>query len=279
MATTRRSGGTAGGSAAKPLSGYVLHTHDWSESSLILEVWTRELGRVVALAKGAKRPYSQLRSVLLPFQRLHLQLGNKRLEGGAEVQLLRSAEWAGGGPMLSGSALLSGLHLNELLLRGVARHDPHPHLFDAYADTLAALVRSREDGDEGLAAAALRAFELAFLADSGVLPDLSRVTATQQPVQAGARHLLLADAGVCTTASAQDGGIGGAVLLALQTALEADDRIALQQACAGAPQELKSQLRALLHEHLGTTMLRTRALMVELQQLLDRAPGRPPPGR
>jgi DNA repair protein RecO (recombination protein O) len=274
MATARRSGGTAGGSAARPLSGYVLHTHDWSESSLILEIWTRELGRVVALAKGAKRPYSQLRSVLLPFQRLHLQLGNKRLEGGAEVQLLRSAEWAGGGPMLSGAALLSGLHLNELLLRGVARHDPHPHLFDAYAHALGELVRSREQADESLAAAALRAFELAFLADSGVLPDLSCVTATQQPVQPATRHLLLADAGVCTTATPGDPGISGAVLMALQTALQADDRIALQQACAGAPQELKSQLRALLHEHLGTTMLRTRALMVELQQLLDRGNGR-----
>ncbi len=274
MATARRSGGTAGGSAARPLSGYVLHTHDWSESSLILEIWTRELGRIVALAKGAKRPYSQLRSVLLPFQRLHLQLGNKRLEGGAEVQLLRSAEWAGGGPMLSGAALLSGLHLNELLLRGVARHDPHPHLFDAYAHALGELVRSREQADESLAAAALRAFELAFLADSGVLPDLSCVTATQQPVQPATRHLLLADAGVCTTATPGDPGISGAVLMALQTALQADDRIALQQACAGAPQELKSQLRALLHEHLGTTMLRTRALMVELQQLLDRGNGR-----
>ena len=51
---------------------YVLHQHDWSESSLILDLFTREQGRLVVVAKGAKRPYSQLRSVLLPFQRLQL---------------------------------------------------------------------------------------------------------------------------------------------------------------------------------------------------------------
>ena len=49
-------------------SAYVLHQHDWSESSLILDLFTRESGRVAVAAKGAKRPYSQLRAVL----QLHL---------------------------------------------------------------------------------------------------------------------------------------------------------------------------------------------------------------
>ena len=48
------------------LQGYVLHRYDWSETSLILDLFTREQGRVAVAAKGAKRPYSQLRSVLLP---------------------------------------------------------------------------------------------------------------------------------------------------------------------------------------------------------------------
>jgi DNA repair protein RecO (recombination protein O) len=125
--------------APAALAAYVLHHHDWSESSLILDLYTRELGRIVAVAKGAKRPGSQLRCVLLPFQRLNIVLGSKRIEDGAEVQLLRSAEWAGGPPMPGGAGLLAGLHLNELLLRGLARHDPHPNLFDSYAATLPAL--------------------------------------------------------------------------------------------------------------------------------------------
>ena len=74
---------------------YVLHRYDWSESSLILDAFTRHQGRVALVAKGAKRPYSQLRPVLMPFQRLTLGFGVKRSDD-AEVWLLRQAEWAGG---------------------------------------------------------------------------------------------------------------------------------------------------------------------------------------
>jgi len=119
--------------ASAPLQAYVLHRYDWSESSLILDLFTRERGRIAVAAKGAKRPYSQLRVVLLPFQRLHIGLGRSVDEQGAEVQTLRSAEWAGGAPMPGGSALFPGFYLNELLLRLLARQDPHPALFDAYA--------------------------------------------------------------------------------------------------------------------------------------------------
>jgi DNA repair protein RecO (recombination protein O) len=250
--------------AAAPLAAYVLHHHDWSESSLILELYTRELGRVAVVAKGAKRPYSQLRCVLLPFQRLLIQLGSKRQEEGAEIQLLRSAEWGGGGAMLGGAALLAGFHLNELLLRGLARQDPHPELFDAYAATLPVLA----GGDDAEVAAALRAFELLLLADTGVLPELHRITATQQAVQAGTRHLLHPETGVLALREGE-AGLPGAVLTAVQVALDARDLASLRSACLGAPNELKSQLRQLLHYHLGTTALRTRALMVEVQKLID----------
>ena len=88
--------------ASGPLQAYVLHQYDWSESSLILDLCTRERGRLAVAAKGAKRPYSQLRGVLLPFQRLYVSLGRGADEQGAEVQTLRAAEWAGGMPMPSG---------------------------------------------------------------------------------------------------------------------------------------------------------------------------------
>ena len=87
-------------------------------------------------AKGAKRPHSQLRAVLLPFQRLHVALARGRTAGDdaapPEVQTLRSAEWAGGAAMLTGAALFAGFHCNELLMKFIARQDPHPHLYDAY---------------------------------------------------------------------------------------------------------------------------------------------------
>ncbi len=275
--------------AAAPLAAYVLHRHDWSESSLILELFTRELGRIAVVAKGAKRPYSQLRPVLLPFQRLAILLGSKRLEQGAEIQLLRSAEWGGAGAMLSGEALLSGFHLNELLMRALARQDPHPALFDAYADTLPVLAQAHREEDDPALAAALRAFELRLLTEMGVLPELGLITATQQPVQATARHRIDPEAGVValaallatetspargptSTAPAAPGsspGLSGRHLHALQSALDAGDRPALQQACRHGASELKAQLRLLLHYHLNTSTLRTRALMVEVQHILD----------
>ena len=87
MATARR--------VTAPLDAYVLHRYDWSETSLILDLFTRAKGRVTVAAKGAKRPYSQLRSVLLPFQRIAATIGKQAEDAQADVVTLRSAEWAG----------------------------------------------------------------------------------------------------------------------------------------------------------------------------------------
>lgn len=244
--------------AAAPQPAYVLHQHDWSESSLILDLFTRGQGRVVAAAKGAKRPYSQLRAVLLPFQRLNVSLG--KLPEGAEVQNLRHAEWAGGMALPQGAALFSGFYLNELLMRLLPRHDAHPALFDAYAQTLPALA-----GDEPTVEAALRAFELVLLRETGSLPDLHLATLTQQPLRADRRYALRGEAGVIE--SADEVALEAAALVGLQAALEHGSLAALQQACTGTLPALKQQLRALLHYHLGSPALRTRQVMRDLQQL------------
>lgn len=237
---------------------YVLHQHDWSETSLILDLFTRESGRVAVAAKGAKRPYSQLRAVLLPLQRISVSLSRPAKADGGEVQTLRSAEWGGGATLPVGAALFSGYYLNELLLKLLARHDPHPGLFDAYADTLAHLA----EGD-----AALRAFELMLLAELGLLPDLSVVTPTQAPVAPERRYQLSAESGLIPPTS--DAHLPGALLIQLQAALLHGSPAALRQACAAAPLALKSTLRGLLHYHLGHQTLRTRALMVDVQNLLE----------
>ena len=97
---------------------YVLHRYDWSESSLILETFTRHHGRIALVAKGAKRPSSNFRPVLLPLQPLQLSFG-----GDAEIRTLKSAEWMGGHVMPTGESLMSGYYINELLLRLLARDD------------------------------------------------------------------------------------------------------------------------------------------------------------
>jgi DNA repair protein RecO (recombination protein O) len=250
---------------------FVLHSHDWSESSLILELFTRDAGRLVAAAKGAKRPTSQLRAVLMPFQRITVQFARSRGDEGAEVRTLRGAEWGGAAASMHGAAWFAGFYLNELLLRLLARDDPHPGLFDAYADALACL-----DGSEAGSESALRAFELLLLQETGVLPELHRTTLTQTAVQPARRYVLRPDQGLAE-AQASDAGLAGTRWLALAGALRAwpkpaDERAAftaLQQACATDLQPLKAQLRAQLHYHLGGATLRTRQVMIDSQRLFE----------
>ena len=249
------------------LTAYVLHRYDWSETSLIVDLFTREQGRLAVAAKGAKRPYSQLRPVLLPFQRLQVGLGRAQKTEGSdepagEVQNLRHAEWAGGAAMLTGAALFSGFYLNELLMKLIARHDPHPALFDAYAETLPSMASA----DDALVQAALRAFELVLLKEIGLLPDLTFVTLTMEEVRESSPYALLPEAGVTAVRSGES-AMTGAALIGLQAALSHGSMPALRQACARVLPELKTMLRALLHYHLGTPMLRTRQVMLDVQNL------------
>ncbi len=248
--------------AAKRISdepAYVLHRYDWSESSLILDVFTRQFGRVALVARGAKKPSSSFRPILLPMQPLHIAFG-----GDAEIRTLRSAEWQGGHVMPTGDALLSGYYLNELLMRLLARDDPHTVLFDAYAATVQ-LVASQTTDTLQLA---LRAFELRLLRDIGLLPMLDVETATLRSLQADTRYVLVAEAGLRQAHDGDRASLTGTQWLALQQALgdraEFSDTV---RACIPDLHELKTQLRVLLHYHCGVKVLKTRQMMMDLQAL------------
>ena len=142
---------------------FVLHRYDWSETSLIIEVFSRQHGRLALVAKGAKRPTSQLRPVLLPLQPLLLSWS-----GEGEVRTLKTAQWRGGHVMPMGEALLAGTYFNEMLMRLLVRDEPHPALFDTYAQAVERLAQRGEPDP-----CVLRAFELLLLKESGYLPMLS----------------------------------------------------------------------------------------------------------
>jgi len=251
--------------AAPASAAYVLHRYDWSETSLILDLFTREQGRVAAAAKGAKRPYSQLRPVLLPFQRVNVSLGRGTSGDDApDVLTLRGAEWAGGAPMPGGAALFSGFYLNELLMKLLARHDPHPVLFDAYAMTLPALGGAEEDVQ-----AALRAFELVLLREVGLLPELGMLTSSLQPVRPQQLYALRPDAGVVPGVEGE-ACVTGETLSQCQAALDSGRLDALRAACMAALGPLRTLLRTLLYYHLGSpNPLRTRSVMVDVQRMLE----------
>ncbi len=250
--------------AAAPLLAYVLHTHDWSETSLVVELFTRVQGRVVVVAKGAKRPTSQLRPVLLPFQPVLTLLGRTPADERGEVHLLRTAEWVGGTALLGPDALFAGFYVNELLLKLLARQDPHPRLFDAYADTLAALA------SEGEQPAALRAFELTLLRELGLLPELASVTLTAEALRPDAPYALQPEAGLVPDAL----GLPGQAWVGLEAALAHGSGAALRAACKPVAAGLRGPLRATLHYHLGSTPLRTRHVWQGVQRLTEIRPSR-----
>ena len=238
---------------------YVLHRYDWSESSLIVEVFTRHHGRIALVAKGAKRPSSSFRPILLPMQPLHLAFG-----GDAEIRTLKSAEWQGGHVMPAGDALLSGYYLNELLLTLLARDDPHPVLFDVYARVVEVIASQHGE----VLQAALRSYELLLLREVGLLPQLDVQTMTLGALQPEARYTLVAEGGLRLAHGDDRASLSGAQWADLQATVALDAPFtATLRACAEMSAELKPQLRALLHYHCGTKTLRTRQMMIDIQSL------------
>lgn len=141
---------------------FVLHAIPYKETSLILDVFTRQYGRVALIAKGAKRPHSALRPVLQRFQPLLISWSGK-----TELMTLTKSEWVGGTPALVGDALLCGFYLNELLVKFLAREDPYEQLFDYYDQTLHDLSFQTKPLE-----AILRPFETKLLRETGFCADL-----------------------------------------------------------------------------------------------------------
>jgi DNA repair protein RecO (recombination protein O) len=229
--------------------GFVLHSYPYKETSLIVEVFSRRFGRVGLLARGARRPRSAMRGVLLAFHPLRLTW-----TAAAELGTLIAVEWGGGQKMLSGISLMCGFYVNELLLRLLPRDDPHEALFDAYGATL---LRLSEGGVAQ--AAVLRGFERRMLAELGYAPVLDRDAANGAAIEPGKHYAYEAERGPVETRR-QDGDsvISGRTLL---------DMVADDYDNARTREEARRLMRALIADRLGGQALHTRAVLSELQDL------------
>ncbi|WP_024302339.1 DNA repair protein RecO [Pseudogulbenkiania sp. MAI-1] len=156
---------------------YVLHAQPYRETSLLLDVLTRDHGRITLVARGARRPRSDLRGVLLPFQPLRLAWFGKN-----EVRTLHTADWQGGVPQLAGLPLVCGFYLNELLIKLTARDDPHPEAFAVYAEAVRGLAAG------GSLSSVLRRFELGLVRALGYAPPFD-VDAAGRSVEPDAAYL------------------------------------------------------------------------------------------
>jgi DNA repair protein RecO (recombination protein O) len=227
--------------------GYLIHSYPWRETSLVVEVFTRDHGRMALVARGAKRPTSHFRGTLAAFCPLLLAWS-----GRGEVKTLMRVEWCGGLAPLRGDGLLAGFYMNELLVRLLARGDAHEGLFAAYGAALAALALARGP------APTLRAFEVALLREAGFLPVLDRCI-DGTPVDPDARYRIESTRGLAPADNTGDEvGLHGATALAMAAGEFGDARVAA---------ESKAALRQLIRYHLDGRPLNTRRILQDLKEL------------
>ncbi len=240
--------------------GLVLHTMPWRETSLIIEVFTREHGRLGLIARGARRPRSALRGLLQPFQPLDL-----RWSGKSELRNLIGAEWVGGLPQLSGAAIMPGFYLNELMVRLIPRDDAHPSLFDDYLATLGLLARDDNERSRELTEPILRRFECNLLREMGYAPNFDRETASGAHIRVDATYQVCPVAGIAHDPA--DGSFQGRTLLALAAAGQSIEEAVSALEPPDVAAESKRLLRLLLGHHLGEDGLQSRQVMRELVRI------------
>jgi len=228
--------------------GYVVHTYPYKETSLIVEAFTRHFGRVALLARGARRPRSAMRGVLLSFQMLRFSWS-----ASAELGTLRSAEWSGSLRPLRGRGLMCGFYLNELLLRLLPREDAHEALFDVYGEALSGLSAG------GNIAATLRRFEKRMLAELGYAPLLDRDTASR-PIDPERQYVYELERGPV----AGNGTRSGELVVSGRTLLDvaADD-----YGRDETRDEARLLMRALIAQRLQGRELHTRVVLQDLAEL------------
>lgn len=223
---------------------YLLHQHAWRETSRILEIFSRDHGRLGLVARGARRPGSPLHGVLQPFQPLLISWVS-----GGELGTLSGAESAEAPmPPLRGPALLSAFYLNELLLRLLPRQDPQAPLYAQYIQALARLPADP--------APALRVFEKHLLAALGYGLNLTHAADDGAPLQAALRYRYDPERGPLPAGVGEmQSSVSGATLLAL-AGERFEDRETLREA--------RDLLRTIIERQLAGRPLRTRELLSTL---------------
>jgi DNA repair protein RecO (recombination protein O) len=250
---------------------YVLHTYPYRETSLILQVWTEKHGRMGLVAKGARRPKSASRSLLVPFQPLALAWF-----GRGELRTLKTAEPSAPATPLAGASLLSAFYLNELLLKLTTRDDPHEGLFAAYDEAISSLRSlSRLSARTSVPVVAesvpqlardvepvLRRFELRLLQEVGYALEMSREAGTGRAIEAGCEYWYMLERGAvpCTG----EGSPGNAVRLRGQTLIDLE-RGRFEDPATVA--QAKQLMRLLINHSLNGQELATRAIVRDLQRM------------
>jgi DNA repair protein RecO (recombination protein O) len=233
---------------------YVLHTRAYRNTSLLVELFTQEAGRLTVVARGAKRPKSPWAGLLQPFMPISVSYVGKH-----DLKALREVELAGGIIQLAEMRLWCGLYVNELLMKVIHQHDPHPELFMVYQALLKTLGGASELEQEQL----LRRFERELLKLLGYELQIHRDSADNEVIQSDAYYHYLPEFGLRRVARYESDSamiFPGKHLLAID-ADHLDDPLVLRDA--------KKLLRLALSPLLNHKMLQTSLMLSKKFEVLD----------
>jgi DNA repair protein RecO (recombination protein O) len=231
--------------------GYILHHRPYRDTSRILEVVTRDHGRLSLFAHGVRGPKAKLASILQPFQMLLFSW-----TGRGEAAQLTGAESAESSPPMPPSYLMAAFYLNELLMKLTTRHDPLPSLFDTYHTALEGLRRGAPLEPE------LRVFEKRLLEALGYGLELGAEARTGKRIEPGEYYHFRPEQGLVATVAAAAGALAGHSLIALANEhlsgqRELDDakrllQAALAQCLEGRPLATRTVARAVARREAHT---------------------------
>lgn len=216
---------------------WVLSARPYRETSALVELFTRDAGRVGLVARGVRSGRARQRGLLQPFQPLLASFSER-----GELGTLGALEPAGAPVPLRGEAVFAGWYLNELLLRLLPRRDPHPRLFAHYGEALAGA---------GASAAALRVFEMRLLTELGYGLQLP------EALEAEAWYAWDGDGGLRLAEPGPSSYRGASLRALAEESLETPESL----------RDARRLLRAALSPHLGERELRTPAMLRALRKV------------
>lgn len=226
---------------------FILHHRPFRDTSQILDVLSREHGKIALVARGSRGPKSRLRGVLRPFMPLSMSWVQR-----SDLGTLTGAELHGAPLRLTGDALLSGYYVNELLLHFLHRHDPQPDIFDIYVHVIEALAATES------VAACLRQFEIELLRHLGYALNLEHEADSQDALQDEIHYEYRFEQGPVQVARTEGPLVfKGALLSAV-----AEQRFSEPDVLRAA----NRLLREVIGFHLGGKELKSRKVLIDLRR-------------
>lgn len=223
---------------------FILHRRPYSESSLMVDVFSEEKGRLALLAKGARRSRSALKGLLQPFTPLLL-----RWTGQGSVKTLTRAESASIALPLQGNTLYSGFYVNELIIRLIEKETAYPNLFQDYLHCLTALAKCSEHVE-----IPLRQFEFQLIRHLGYGVDFCHCAGTGKRIEEKMTYRYRESLGFIASVAKDNLTFYGWELLAFEAGDFHHPQVRLSA---------KRFIRHVLKKYLGTTPLKSRELFCQ----------------